>query len=102
MWNLFWDAAWRVAIAGFVFGAGLPALFAVGVRSTVVARQSNGAGTDPQVVSSIPRPVNQVLGIVCFAAVLIAVVVGITIIVAAGLGKEVSFDHVYPTLVPKS
>ncbi len=101
MWNLFWDAAWRVAIAGFVFGAGLPALFAVGVRSTVLARSPDASSTDQQLVSSIPRGLNHVIGIVCFAAVLIAVAVGITIIVAAGLGKEVSFDHVFPTLVPK-
>ena len=34
--------------------------------------------------------------------VALAVVVGITIIVAAGFGKVVSFEHIYPTIVPKS
>jgi hypothetical protein len=46
--------------------------------------------------------VNRALGIVCFALVLIGVVVGIMIIVAAGLGKAVTFDHVFPTLQAKS
>jgi hypothetical protein len=102
MWNLFWDAAWRVTIAGFIFGAGLPALFAVGVRSTVLARQPTGIGNEEQPASLLPPRVYKVIGIVCFAAVLIAVAIGITIIIAAGIGKEVSFDHVFPTLVPKS
>ncbi len=33
---------------------------------------------------------------------IVCVALGITVIVAAGMGKEVSFEHVYPTLVPKS
>ena len=102
MWNLFWDAAWRVVIAGFVFGAGLPALFAFGVRSEALAHQPAGPGDELQVVSSVPPTVNRVIGIVCFAAVLIAVAIGLAVIIAAGFGKQVSFEHVFPMLVPKS
>lgn len=99
MWELFFAAASRVTIAGLVFGAGLPALFALGVRSTVLA---SGAGERAGVDTSLSPAVNRVLGIVCFALVLVGVVVGIMIIVAAGLGNEVSFDHIFPTLQPKS
>jgi hypothetical protein len=42
-----------------------------------------------------------VLGLVCFLAVAVLVALGITVIVAAGLGKTVSFEHIFPTLVPK-
>jgi hypothetical protein len=34
--------------------------------------------------------------------VILAVMIGILIIIAAGMGKEVSFEHIYPTLVEKS
>ena len=37
MIELFWDSAWKVAIWSVVLGAGLPALFALGVRTTVLA-----------------------------------------------------------------
>jgi hypothetical protein len=30
------------------------------------------------------------------------VVVGMMIIIATGFGKEVSFEHIYPTIVEKS
>jgi hypothetical protein len=103
MWNLFFDAAWQVVFYGLIFGAGLPALFAVGVRSTVLANHAHdGSAGTIGVTSSVPSAVNRVLGIVCFVVVVAAVAIGITLIIAAGLGKEVSFEHIYPTIVPKS
>jgi hypothetical protein len=98
MWSLFFDAAWRVTIAGLIFGAGLPALFAVGVRASVLA---SGEGAAAGVESSMPPGVNRAIAITCYVLVVAAVAVGILIIIAAGLGKEVSFEHVFPTLVPK-
>jgi hypothetical protein len=38
----------------------------------------------------------------CFLVVLAGVALGLTYVVASGQGKMLSFDHVYPTLVPKS
>jgi hypothetical protein len=99
MWELFFEAAWRVTVAGLVFGAGLVVLFALGVRSMVLA---SGAGAQVGVRTSLPPAVNRMLGVLCFALVLIGVAVGILIIVGAGLGLEVSFDHIFPTLQPKS
>ncbi len=98
MWEPFGEAAWRVTLAGLVFGAGLPALYAVGVRWTELG---SGGDTGTDAASSVPSRVRRVLGIVCFALVLIAVAMGLLIIVASGLDKEISFEHVYPTLVPK-
>jgi hypothetical protein len=83
------DGAWRVLLAGLVLGAGLPVLFALGVRSLASA----GAGP--------VRPLGRATGYALFAVVIIAVVLGITFIVATGFGKALSFQHVYPTIVPK-
>jgi hypothetical protein len=103
MWHLFIDAAWRVAVYGFIFGAGLPALFAIGVRTTVLANHAHDGSASPiEVTASAPPTVNRVLGVVCFVVVVAAVAIGISLIIAAGLGKAVSFEHVYPTFVPKS
>jgi hypothetical protein len=30
-----------------------------------------------------------------------AVAIGLTVIIATGFGQEVSFEHVFPTFVPK-
>jgi hypothetical protein len=95
MWELFWQAAWKVVVAGLVLGAGLPAVFALGVRLS-----ATGAGA-----TSVPvdraRGAFRALGLVCFVVVALAVALGITVIVAAGFGKMVSFAHVVPTLVDK-
>ncbi len=101
MWDLFANAAGKVALWGLILGAGLPALFAVGVRSMVLANDpidAEAAGVRP----AVPSAVNRVIAIACFVVVVAAVALGITVVVAAGLGKQVSFEHVYPTLVPKS
>jgi hypothetical protein len=105
MLELFWESAWKVAVWGFVLGAGLPALFALGVRSTVLA---NGVGGDirtadgsPAANSSAPSGFSRATGIVCFLVVVVAVLLGLTLIVATGFGKEVTFDNVIPTLQPK-
>lgn len=94
------QSAWRVLLVGLVLGAGLPTLFALGVRSLAW-----GAGGDAEVhergAGARPQPAGTVLGWVCFAIVLLGVALGITYIVASGLGKALSFEHVYPTIVDK-
>ena len=42
-----------------------------------------------------------ILAVVCFVLVLLGIALGITIIVASGFGKAVSFQHIYPTIVGK-
>jgi hypothetical protein len=91
------EAAWKVLLAGLVLGAGLPAVFAVGVRSLAWGT----GGTAEVAVDSEPHPIGRVLAVLCFAVVLAGIALGLTIIMAAGQGKVVSFDHVYPTIVDK-
>ncbi|GAA0236479.1 hypothetical protein [Cryptosporangium japonicum] len=91
------EAAWKVLLIGLVLGAGLPTLFAFGIR-TMAWGQGGSAEVD---TASAPHPVGRVIGILCFALVLLAVFLGITYIVAYGFGKELSFEHVYPTIQNK-
>jgi hypothetical protein len=95
------DGAWRVLLAGLFLGAGLPVLFALGVRSLAW-----GAGGDVEVHEtgvSAPqrRPLGTALGWALFAVVLLGVLLGIAFIVASGFGKALSFQHVLPVIVDK-
>ena len=94
------SAAWRILLVSLVLGAGLPLLFAAGIRS-----MAYGAGGDAEAHSAgaapAAHPVGRVVGLVCFAVVLLVVALGITYIVATGFGKVLSFEHVYPTITDK-
>lgn len=95
--GLLFDAAWKVLAVGLLLGAGLPALFALGIRS-----MAYGVGGAAEIdTTASPHPVGRALGILCFAIVAAAVLLGITIIVASGFGKSVSFEHIFPVLVDK-
>jgi hypothetical protein len=76
------EGALRVLVVGLIFGAGLPAVFALGVRALAYGE---GGG-------------NQ-LAYLAFAVVVGGVLLGLTVIVASGLGKELSFDGGFPTFV---
>lgn len=90
------DGAWKVLLASLVLGAGLPVVFAFGVRSMAL-----GMGGNAEVDHAEPKPIGKVLAVMCFLVVLAGVALGITIVVAAGFGKAVSFEHIYPVLVGK-
>lgn len=83
------EGAWKVLAAGLILGAGLPALFALGIRSLA------WSAAEP------PRPAGKPIAYGLFAVVVLGVLLGITFIVASGFGKTISFDHVYPTMVDK-
>jgi hypothetical protein len=74
------SALWRIVVIGLLAGAGLPALFAVGVRTLATGA---GAGTPNQgklVANTSPAAI-AIAGI-CFAAVLAGIGWGIYFIVA--------------------
>ena len=92
------QALWKILAVGLLLGAGLPVLFSVGIRA-----MAHGAGGAAETgTATAPHPAGRVIGIACFAVVLVCVALGITFIVATGFGKTLSFAHVYPTLVDKS
>lgn len=97
MLELFVQSAWKVLVAGLVLGAGIPALFALGVRFTAA-----GVGGEAMTATdSRPKGAYSALGAVCFVIAALAVVLGVTVVVASGFGKMVSFQHVYPTILDK-
>jgi len=98
MLELFAATAWKVVLAGLLLGAGLPAVFALGVR--FAAAGSGGSGGSPGASAQVGGGY-RALSVLCFAAVALAVALGITVVVASGFGKMVSFEHIYPVLVDK-
>jgi hypothetical protein len=96
------EGAGRVLAVCLVLGAGLPALFALGVRA--LAYGSGGEAQVHETGVSVPAPnrAGTAAAYTCFAIVLLAVALGITFIVASGFGKTLSFEHVYPTLVDEA
>ncbi len=95
------EGGWKVLWIGVILGAGLPLVFALGIRSLALGTAGATAGTSTGVPAE-PHPAGKLLAAICFLVVVVAVAIGITVIVAAGFGKVVSFEHVFPTLVPKS
>jgi hypothetical protein len=90
------EGAWKVLLAGLILGAGLPAIFALGIRSMAF-----GAGGDAEVDHAAPHPAGRVIAYVLFALVVLIALLGIVFIVASGFGKALSFEHIYPTIVDK-
>lgn len=88
------NSAWKVLLVALVLGAGIPAIFALGVRGVATA---SGDMVEP----TAPRPMGRVVAGVCFALVAIAIAFGLAIIISSGFGMKVSFEHVYPTFVDK-
>jgi hypothetical protein len=80
-WN--YEATLRILIAGLIIGAGLPALFAVGVRLNAAGA---GATGDSEVAHR--NPVLAAIGWVVFAVVLAAVIVGVLFIARDFIGHH--------------
>ena len=87
------DALWQVLLVGLLLGAGLPALFALGMRSLSTGRTvtvgagvgggslRDGEGAD----SSKPSALGLAGAVVCFSIVVLAVAFGIVVII---FGKQ--------------
>jgi hypothetical protein len=76
------EALWQVLAVGLLLGAGLPALFALGVRSLNSGRVLLADG--PEIVSKA-SPAGKVGAVLCFGLTALAVLFGIVVIV---FGKQ--------------
>lgn len=85
-------ALWQVVLVGLICGAGLPALFAVGLRAlsagsrqtlTVTDGQTQTAGADADRLYG-GNPAGLAVAVACFAVILAAIGYGVYLIVAAG------------------
>ncbi|HEY3337677.1 MAG TPA: hypothetical protein VGK18_04175 [Propionicimonas sp.] len=94
------DGGWRVLLVGMLLGAGLPTMFAFGIRALAW-----GAGGEAEVhadgVVLKPHLAGRVIAYTMFTLVILAVLLGIAYIVAHGLGWTVTFNGVVPVFTPK-
>lgn len=73
------SSLWQVVLVGLIFGAGLPALFALGMRSLA-------AGTTEE--NPRATPVGMAGAVVCFSVVVIAIIAGILLLTAGFLSSS--------------
>jgi hypothetical protein len=100
VFTLFLQDIWKVLLYSLLLGAGLPVVYALGVRALAHGTVTNAEGVE--VPGTRRSPAGVALAAICFVVVIAAIAVGLTYIVAAGHGEKLSFEHVYPTFVPKS
>ena len=87
------QAGAQVLFAALLLGAGLPVIFSLGMRALAYG----AGGTAEVAVDMKPRPAGKVLAVVCFGVVILAILLGISWIVATGMGYSLVFDHLLPT-----
>jgi hypothetical protein len=66
---------WKVLLVGIVLGAGLPALFSIGIRTS-----AGTVGADGSVVA--PKPAGRAIAMACFVVVGLVVIAGIVVLAA--------------------
>ena len=89
------DAVWRVLLVGLVLGAGLPTLFALGIR---VLAWGTGGEAEEHINGEIPspHPLGRIFGYTIFGIVVLCILGSIAIIIASGLGFHLAFTP-FPT-----
>jgi hypothetical protein len=108
MFSLFVHDMWKVLVYSLILGAGLPVLYAVGVRASAWgAVPAEGADVTPAAAADPAglrrrRVLGRTASALCFAIVLAGIGLGLAYIWASGHGDQLSFEHTYPTFVPKS
>jgi hypothetical protein len=93
------ETIWKVALASLILGAGLPVLYASGIRSLAW-----GAGGDAEIAHARPNPIGKVLAAVIFLVVAYAIVSGIVYVIATGKGSnyDITFQNFIPEIQKKS
>jgi hypothetical protein len=95
------DAIWKVLIAAVVLGAGLPILFASGLRSLAWGK---GGSAETVMVDGQPErgnPFGAALAVLLFAIVIYGIAAGIVYVIATGKGSnyDIGFNHLIPVIV---
>ncbi|MBK8462303.1 MAG: hypothetical protein IPL36_04510 [Nigerium sp.] len=96
MFPLFATAVAEVLIISLIVGAGLPALFAAGMRA-----YAYGEGGTATVGGGSRHLLGKVVGVACFALVILVIALGLAVIVSSGFGYHVAFDGMWPTFAKK-
>ena len=96
MMQLFGNALGQVVLVSILVGAGLPALFGLGIRAMAI-----GDGGSAEVSTARARPAMKLVAYLCFAVVVAVVAVGLAVIIASGFGYHLSFGNGFPPFVKK-
>lgn len=94
------DAAWRVLLVGLLLGAGLPTIYAFGIRALAWGSGGDAEIHDEGVVLK-PHVLGRVVAYTLFGFVVLSVLLGIGYIVAHGLGMSITFDGIVPVFKAK-
>jgi hypothetical protein len=92
-------STYNVLGAGLVFGAGLPVLYAVALRALTIG--STTVVDEDGTVRYRRSLVGRALATLLVLVVVAGVALGLLLIISAGFGKTVSFEHVFPAVVDK-
>lgn len=91
------EAIWKVLLASVILGAGLPAIFALGIRSLAWSSKGGVLVADGG-ESRGGNPAGKVIAAVLFLVIAYAIAAALVFIIASGQGKDISFSHVIPTI----
>jgi len=102
------EASLRILVVGLLLGAGLPAVFALGIRAQAYGEGGHAAddgdtataGGAVGAVGGPPHLIGKVLAWLAFGVVIAGVLLGLGVIVASGSGQEILFDP-FPTIIDK-
>jgi hypothetical protein len=75
-------AIWEIVVVGLLAGAGLPAIFAIGLRALAMPGKGHRTTAENELVGGNPAGI--AIAIACFAVVLAAIGYGIYLIVLTG------------------
>ena len=98
------ETIWKVALASLILGAGLPVLFATGIRSLAWGAGGAAGVSAAGVSEARPNPIGKVLATVIFLIVAYVVISGIVYVIATGKGGnyDITFRHLYPEIYKKA
>jgi hypothetical protein len=94
------NGAFGVLVIGLVLGAGLPTLFALGLRSLAWGTGGDALLDGPDEDRPV-HPVGRAVAYATFAVVILLVLAGIGYITAHGLGWTITFNGVVPVITHK-
>lgn len=91
--------AFDVLIAGLLFGAGIPVVYALAMRALTL--RSETTVDDTGAIHTRPSALGRGVSGLLIAVVVAGVLLGLLLIVASGFGKAVSFENIIPMIVDK-
>ncbi len=93
------EAIWKVLLVSVLLGAGLPMLFAVGIRALAA-----GEGGTSEVSQARPKPLGKLAAGVIFLVVAYVIACGLVYIIATGKGAnyDIGFKYLLPEITKKA